>query len=231
MTGRTALTCLLSTYFLATSCVGQIQIPPSPLDSTIVFDATKTKFPVTATSTSENSFSDDAIIATGQSVVANPVQVTDDVLKISLEGKSHECYATGDLAVINIVYQNMTSDELLITDFDTLSATPLMFSHGQLIPILTSTDNKRLIFSDDLSAGHVINPYSPKVKKIAPGNSVKIAANYYIPDGAGEFIGGDLFTKLPSGRYLLKIVYFVANVDKGWQGTISTNQIEICVLS
>ncbi len=170
----------------------------------------------------------------------NPNQVTDGVLKISIEEPDRKCHNPGSIINIKVDFQNLSDKQIVIVDYNAIASTVLMGTYGQIITFLTNAHNKAVYSPGYYSGAEGINGTSPLFQEIQPESSFALVVEYYLPNEVAELDqNGHLVSwTLPDGRYFLKFIYAAYEyIDswheyKGsWKGKISSNQIEICVVN
>lgn len=187
-----------------------------------------------------------------EKVYNDPRQITDGNLKLNIREEGNNCYRRGtyarsqngeftytfgDPAPIIATFENLTNKSITIVDYGSLILpSRLAMGHsGNLISILTTLDGQRIITSEDAqSVGYREYPTPPSISiwELSSKNSISTNTKYIIPtlvlvmseSGQTDFI------QIPAGKYLLKYVYFATGYQDTWDGIISSNQIEICIL-
>jgi hypothetical protein len=169
------------------------------------------------------------LTAAPRSLIVEPRQITDGILKMFIEELKPICHLPGDYVDLTIMYENMSSRSLVLVDHDAVTTAPII-SHGMIFPVLSTVDGIRLRFEDDLSnMDLLINTDSPKLKEVAANTFIEFKERYYLSHASGSVGEAEQFTVLPPGHYLLKYVYAATDYPDAWQGQISSNSIVVCI--
>lgn len=168
---------------------------------------------------------------TPNDVFANPNEITDGILKLSIKELERKCYSPGSAISLEFLYQNLTDGPLTMVDYEQISSVVLRGGFGQLFPILGTTSHKPIfnkLFYFGIIATH---PTSPIFQEIYPQSSFSLRKNYYLPTEVGEEDERrQVYIRLLSpGQYLLRFAYTAIEHEGSWEGTVTSNQITICV--
>lgn len=170
--------------------------------------------------------------STSVSIFDSPNQITDGKLKMTIQILDKNCLRPGDVLPVTVRYENLTNQPLTLVDYSALSSVALMGGYAILVPVLSTIDNQRLQLPGGITGGDIYNSDSPQFQEISPRSSFSTLIDYHIPmkvvSHAENVSGSD--HKLKPGQYLLKFIYYAFRGQNAWQGRISSNQIEICVI-
>jgi hypothetical protein len=174
-------------------------------------------------------------MSTQVNMPGNFTQITDGKLKLTIKELNGKCYHAGDLVPLTITYENLTDKPLIVADYSTVDSHVLYRTQGQLFPALTAADGTQIVTPYDLMRVDAFNLNSPLLHEVPARSVFEVSLeHYYFPT---EFVqinaqGQGPNRQIPAGQYRLKFV-FIGNSthEPEWEGTISSNQVEICVVN
>lgn len=166
------------------------------------------------------------------SIINNPNQFTDGTLNLMVNPVHGRCYQAGEQMFLFFTFENLTDRTLIIADYNLISSHVVKGSYGRLIPVLTSIQNIRLMSREDSMLISVFNSNPTLTKTLPPKNKFNVSNKYTIPT---EVVTADQFDSqfqpLPGGQYFLRFIYIAYKFEDSWEGMISSNQIEFCLIS
>lgn len=228
----------LLTLILLASCSESSGFEPTRFSTPSLPQATKTNITEPSNTTTPttmptqvNDIATFEVTPAPTNLFTNKNQVSDGKLRISIKEPDSYCHVAGKTIPIEISFQNLTNYKLTIVDFNIISPIAMTRAHALLFPILTNMKNERIRLPGEFGLTETKNPNSPMLQPIFPNASFEFLAEYHLPGEMAEYNENHQLQNqaLPVGQYLLKLIYFAFGFEDTWEGTIGSNQIEICV--
>lgn len=152
------------------------------------------------------------------------LEVTNDHrLKLTIEEVEPMCHKFGTLIQIRYVFQNLTDSAFLLQSRFFIS--PTTGRNGDLILRISTSEGQSL---ENFALIETVADWQrpDDFKEVVAMGTFETILDF-------DFSTHLLSTDSPSGEYLVKFLY--ANYESGtsdtWMGTLSSNQIEICIES
>ena len=171
-------------------------------------------------------------IPTYESIFESTEQITDGRLKLIVKELDEKCYKPGSRIPLTITYDNLTAGSLTIVDYNVISIQVLFEGQGQLFPVITTTNNRRVFSPEYFMNIDTFNLQHPTPQALPPQGAFDVSVDYYFPLQMVEFDqhGQQQIRPMPSGQYLLKFVYIGFKGEGSWEGAISSNQVKMCII-
>lgn len=167
-----------------------------------------------------------------ETIFENQEQLSDGILRLSIKKKSdNQCYGLGSPISIVAIYENLTNKPLIIVDYDAVSAQVLFGTSGQLFPVITDADGEEVLTPEHTQMMDVFNTSSPLLQDLPPRSAFDVPIDFYFPFEIEEIDTQQqrISHPTPLGVYYLQFVYIGYKNSGAWEGSISSNQVEICI--
>lgn len=153
-------------------------------------------------------------------------------LNIILINSKNICYSPGQLIPIVAEYHNLTNIAIQIADYDVVAINPLIGAKAQIYPHVYKKDGEEIFTQEHLTYSQYSYTKETKVNSLEPNDSMIVRIeSFFFPlkiittstTGSTENITP------PSGDYLIQFGYVNVGTSEYWEGSISSNVIEICI--
>ncbi len=131
---------------------------------------------------------------------------------------------------MQIEYENLSDNLLTIVDYNLVDTHTLWNAEAQLYPELYTSAGQAVVSPSDLMKVEKGRSGPPLTRELPAGSRLEVLVDYYLPDQMVTQQSGPAGAQpLPPGQYSLGFVYASHGDDNVWGGTISSNQIQVCV--
>jgi hypothetical protein len=175
-----------------------------------------------------SSFSESGLAS---SILTNPNQVSDGALKMFLEELKPTCHKAGDAISVIVTYENLTNKPLKLVDYSIVSPHQFVKSNGYLRPVLSRGDASLVYTNEELKLSTFYNLQPPVFFTLRAGSKSDFQIGFFLPlsEAVPDEEGYMHLRLIQPGDYFLKFIYRSQRINDSWEGTISTNRIQICI--
>jgi hypothetical protein len=160
-------------------------------------------------------------------------QTSDGKLLFSIEEANEVCQKVTDPIPVIMSFLNLGDHALTLQSRFALSLDRFP-GNGDLIPLLSSIEGTPLISPADFRVSDTFGIEPLTYRQLPPRSSFETIIAYYLPTQTATYGRAEMsdFSSTRAGRYILMFLYKngYSSSSSTWTGSITSNQIEICVI-
>ena len=160
---------------------------------------------------------------------ANSAQEPTEVspVELSIEQMGSNCYKLGSPITIKMVFYNRTNKNLRIINYFSLDR-----NGGNIIPMETDQTGYSILVPFSMADNFSHPPDAMPYRELPALGSIVVNVDYYFPRIIQKALAGNNSYKsiTPSpGQYFLRFRFLSAGNDDIWNGSVISNQINLCI--